>query len=876
MLARFFLLLPIILILFTTSVNGQDLNSLSASDLKSVNVDALSDAQIQKFLDVAKERGLTIEQLELAAQQRGMSGLQISKLRTRIRKLQSGGNSSNGIQTPTNRLRETYDDKGDQYEFFDALNTKKKSSRRGLRIFGLDYFQNAELTFEPSLNVATPENYVLGPGDEIIIDIYGASETTYQEIISPDGKILISGVGPISLSGLAIKDAKNRIFNKLSSIYSGVKGRNPNTFIQVSIGNVRTIKVNVVGNVVQPGTYTLSSFATAFNALYFAGGPTASGSLREINVIRNGEQIAVLDVYKFLFGGDQSQSPSLRDQDVIVVKPYLNRVKLAGNVKQPAAYELRPDETLDDLLNISGGFNEVAYKESLTIDRVTDINRSIETAVFEDFNSTKLQNGDSIYVSKILNDYENRVSIEGAVKRAGFYELTEGLLLSDLINRASGLREDAYTGRGNIIRLNNDLSLKNLAFDVNQVLSGTQDVALSPNDVVRISSIFDLNDTKTVTLKGAVNKEGTFPFVSGMTVEDLLNISGGLQDKANAVSIEIARRLNDKSDLSKAAEIFNFSISKNLAMSDEASGFQLEPFDLILIKSTSFSEIQKVVKIEGEVMFPGYYALETNEDKISDLIERAGGLTQYGYSKGATLIRRTEYFRDNFEEKKLETLIDKKRSELEKQYEGESNQSGISKVELIRQELNDYEKELTENIRKNQDSDLLESRIFRAQQLRKLQQRDSISGSGELVEQEGIGIELDEILKNPESKHDLILRDGDLLSVPKQLQTVRVQGEVLYPNSVSYQDGLSFKQYVSLSGGFSDKARASRAYIVYANGKAQRTKKFLWFKNYPSVQPGADIIVPKKNVGRKLSVTEIVGIASSLATMGLIVDRVFQ
>lgn len=861
-------------------MNGQDVNSLNASDLNSVDIDALSDEQIQEFLTRAQESGLTLDQLELVAKQRGMSTAQVAKLRARIRQLQSGVSSDDErtIESPSDRLRETYEEPQDEFDFFNVLELEEEDGETSqeLKIFGLDIFESSEMTFEPSLNVATPENYVLGPGDEIIIDVYGASETTYQQVISPDGNIIVSGVGPISLAGVTVEEGRKRIFNKLSTIYSGIRGRNPNTYLQVTVGNVRTIKVNVIGNVVQPGTYTLSSFATAFNALYYAGGPTETGSLREIVVSRNGEQVAVLDVYKYLYDGDKDQNPSLQDQDVIVVKPYLERVKFAGNIKQPAVFEMKKNETFQSLLKHSGGFTDVAYRESILVDRVSGSGKSVRTVDAVDFEKFKLQDGDSIYIQQILNQYQNRVSIEGAIKRPGFYELSEGLTLSELIAQSSGLREDAYLKRGNVIRLNKDLTLKNLSFELSEVMSGNQDILLSPNDIVKISSIFDLNEDNTIGLEGAVRQPGTYPYVQNMTIEDLLNISGGLKTNAHAAAVEIARRIDDDSDLTRAAEIFTFPISKDLGISDEASQFLLQPFDLVLVKSTSFNRIQKVVKVEGEVRYPGFYALETVEDKISDIIKRAGGLTQYGYAKGATLIRRTEYFRDEFEKGELEALIEKRRKELEEQYEDENFPPDVSKVEVIEQEMIDYEKELTENIKRVENSDVLESSIFRAQQLRKLQQRDSISGSDELIEQLGIGIELDKILARPGSVSDLILRDGDLISVPRRLQTVKTQGEVLYPNTLSYQAGIGLKQYISLSGGFSDDAKRGKAYIVYANGNAQRTKNFLWFKNYPPVQPGADIIVPQKKPKRKLSITEVVGIASSLATLGLVIDRLTQ
>ncbi|MBV6653702.1 MAG: SLBB domain-containing protein, partial [Mameliella sp.] len=660
--------------------------------------------------------------------------------------------------------------------FFTFLNENDSLVSDKLEIFGMDIFRSGDIAFEPSLNIATPENYVLGAGDEIIIDVYGASEITYQEIISPDGNILISGIGPISLGGITVKEAKRRIFNKLSNIYSGIEGSNPNTFLQVSVGQIRSIKVNVVGNVVQPGTYTLSSFASAFNALYFAGGPTENGSLRQIEIVRKGEKIATLDVYKYLFLGDDSQNPQLQDQDVIVVKPYVNRVKLAGNVKHPAIYELKKGEPFSFLLEISGGFSSGAYRKLLTIDRIGIEKREVETIMFEDFHEAALSDGDSIFVKKISSRYLNRVQIVGAVDQPGFYELDEELTLAKLIEMAGGVREDAYLMRGNIVRLTSNLRMRNLTFSVLEVINGAQDIVLKADDMVKISSIFELEEDQTVTLIGEVRNAGEYPYIDSMTVEDLINLSGGLTSKATSSQVEVARRLRNSSDLSQSSEIFTFKIAEDLSI-DSGSDFLLKPFDIISIKSSSTIQIQKVIKIEGEVKYPGFYALKTNEDKISDLIDRAGGLTEYGYAEGASLIRRTEYYRTEFEKEELDALLELRRKELETRYANEGASEGSSIAELIQMELNKYEKEITENIKKSKYSNELEARIFRAQQLRKLQQRDSIAGAYDIVEQQGIGIQLKKILDSPDSPEDLILKDGDIISIPRQLETVRVQGE---------------------------------------------------------------------------------------------------
>ena len=854
---------------------SQDLNNLSSQDLNSINVDALSDEQIKQFYSKALESGLTLDQLELVAKQRGMSSSQISKLRTRIMQIQSGTNLQDdlGVDSP-NRLREQIQEEDKNYELFNFLSSSDTIKSDKLEIFGLDIFRSSDLSFEPSLNVATPEEYILGAGDEVIIDVYGASEITYQEIISPDGMILISGVGPISLSGSSVKSARKRIFNKLSNIYSGLKGSNPNTFLQVSIGQVKSIKVNVVGHVVQPGTYTLSSFSSAFNALYFAGGPSDNGSLRQIEVVRNNKKYATLDVYEYLFEGEDSGNPLLQDQDVIIVKPYVNRVKLAGNVKKPAIYEIKESETVSDLLDLAGGFTGLALKKSMTIDRLGDEQRRVTTILQEDYSSSRLNDGDSIYVSKISNRYLNRIKVEGAVVNEGYFELSDNLMLFEAIQLAGGLREDAYLKRGNIIRLTNDLHLTNLSFDVSAVIDGRQNVVLNPNDVIRVSSIFQLEEDKVVTLLGEVRLPGEYPYIDSLTVEDLINIAGGLRNKASTASVEVARRISDNSDISRSAEIYTFPISEDLGISEEASNFLLQPFDLVTVKGSSLKQSQKVIKIEGEVRFPGYYALETNEDNISDLIKRAGGLTAYGYAEGASLIRRTEYFRSDYEKEELEALLEKKRSELESRYKNLTGSDVISAIEFIDREMINYEKELVENIKKSESSTELEARIFRAQQLRDLQQRDSIGGSfDDLIEQQSVGIELGKILERPGSDYDLILNDGDLLSVPRQLETVKVQGEVLFPNTVKFDNGMNLKKYISQSGGFTSKAKQGKSYVVYANGSARRTRKFLWFNIYPPIRPGADIIVPKRASRAKVSVGEIVGITSSLATIALIINQ---
>ena len=810
------LILIFLCISFITS--AQDI-----SELSKVNIDALSDSQIEAYVKRAQDSGLTMEQLELLARQRGMASSQIIKLRQRVLKLQSNRGGEQGVRGNESRLRDNYD-QVDEVSFFDDLVNVDTLASKGLPIFGAKIFESA-INFESPSNIATPESYVLGPGDEVIIDIYGASEITYQQVISPDGKILISGVGPISLSGISVMAAKERVFNRLSSIYSGLRGSRPNTFMELSVGSIKTVSVNVVGNVKRPGTYAMSSFSTAFTALYQAGGPDESGSMRSIEIIRGGKKIATLDVYKYFFEGDVSNNPQLMDGDAVVVKTYVNRVAYAGEVKQPAIYEFIEGETFQDLIHFSGGSNANGYDQSVTIFRSSDLAKSLVTFKVDE-EDVSLFDGDSIFIAPISIDYSNRIKVEGAVEQAGFYELQEGMTLLDVL-KLVGIREDAYKKRANIIRLNNDLSFSNISFDVDAVLQEQENHEIQNEDLIKIPSILNVKERKTITILGEVNNEGEYPFVDGMTVEDLIAISGGLKASANTTSVEVARRVSKDSKEFRTAIIFNYSIAEDLGFENNST-FQLEPFDFVTVKASALFRTQKLVKVEGEVLYPGFYALETEEDKLTNLLERAGGLTQYAYPAGASLIR------------DLDPNAGK--SEEERDLETTSTDEG------------DY---------------------YRRLQLEGLIARDSVTELGsELSRKESVGIQFEKALESPGSKFNLILQDGDVLSIPKQLQTVRIRGQVLYPTRVSYDKASSFKDYISLAGGFSDDARIKKSYIVYANGRAERTKRFLLFRSFPKVEPGADIFIPERPERRPLSAGEILGITTGLGSLSFLVIQI--
>ncbi|MBV6644168.1 MAG: SLBB domain-containing protein [Cyclobacteriaceae bacterium] len=794
---------------------------LDPSNLQNLNVDELTDEQVQKFVDQVESNGYTEDQLLLLAKTRGVSDIQIQKLRQRIAKLQSGRSQTTDVPS-TDRLREDLGVENRRLAndpFALIIPEEKEEDSEELEIFGLSFFKNENLTFEPSLNIPTPKNYQISAGDEIIIDVWGASEQTYQLTVSPEGSIRITGLGPIYLNGLTVDRATRRIKARLKSIYSTL---GENTFADVSLGKTRSIKVHVVGEVERPGTYLVSSFATAFNALYQAGGPTKSGSLRDIRVFRGGQKIGTLDAYRYLSDG-LSDGLILKDQDVISVQPYGDRVKILGEVKRPSIYEISPEESVEQAINYAGGFTEKAFTERLNIRRNDGNFKKMVTVDRIQFGNTAMQGGDEVTVSLISNQFKNRVTIEGAVYQPGEYAWSEGLTLSQLLEQAQGLQPDAFKDRAIIVRQNDDFTLSNTSISLNEVMDGEKDYQLQNEDLITIKSIFDLREAYFVRVEGEVLKPGRYPYIAGQTVEDLVYLAGGFKESAAKSSIEVARRVGEQNNQNQqaSAEIFQFPIQESLAVAAEDAQFELQAFDLVVIRKSPFFEDQSMIEVEGEVQFPGKYALRSKEERISDIIKRSGGLTSFAYAKGATLIRQTEYYATD-------------------------EDGGDTRARIRRQEL----------------GELLERDTL----LDKSQQ--------DFKKQEPIGIQLEEVLKNPKSKYDLLLKEGDVISIPKELQTVRVRGEVLYPSNIRFDNGMSFKSYIARAGGFSDQARRKKSYVIYANGSAKKTGSFLWWKTYPRVEPGAEVIVPEKPQKRKLTPQEVLGITTGVATLGLLVNQI--
>ncbi len=797
---------------------------LSAQDLRNINVDNLTDDQVKKLIARAQSSGLTQQQLEAAALARGLSPTELEKLRKRIEKINSGvSTDKTQIQTGEDRLR--------QYNRADYLQQLEKRQKDSLfieiladklatadtmpkkNIFGSYLFSSTNLTFEPSLNIPTPQNYQIGPGDEIVIDIWGASQQNYKLVVNPEGYIFIDNVGPVYVNGLTIEKASKQIIGRLSSIYSGLLGSNPNTFAQVNLGQLRSIRVNMVGELTMPGTYTLPSLASVFNALYVAGGPSENGSYRNIVVIRENKEIAKIDLYDFLINGDQKSNIRLQDQDVILVKPYAKRVELKGEVKTPAFFELKENETMADLLKYTGGFTDKAYQHRIKIVRKTDKELSVAEVTNDKFSTFVLENGDEITVEPILNRFKNRVEILGAVYRPGIYELTNGLTLKQLIEKAEGLREDAFTERAIIYRLRPDMSIETLPVSISSIFTNsTNDLLLQREDVIKIFSIFDLEEKYDLQIQGEVQLPGKYPYLKNMTLSDLIATAGGFKESASLARIEVARRVKNsdyRSTSAQIAEIKLFNVSKNLTISDSASNFVLEPYDQVFVRRSPGYEVQTYATVAGEVLFPGTYTIESKSERISDLIKRAGGLTPEAYPRGA------KFFRQSKENLEFRAKI-------------------LKAVEEVAME-------------------------------------DSAKLATTLDREQSIGINLEEILSNPGSKNDLLLQDGDRLEIPKRLETVRLSGALLYPVTVRYEEGKSLKSYIKAAGGLSPNALPRKTFVIYANGSVKTATNVLGIKFYPRIEPGAEIIVPKKIEKQKMSTQELIAISTGITSLSLLI-----
>ncbi|MGI8952496.1 MAG: SLBB domain-containing protein [Chitinophagaceae bacterium] len=808
-----FLFFIILFSFICIGVSAQDL--LRSNTITQINIDKLSDADILKYQQQIKAMGLTESQAEQIALARGMPATEIAKLKQRLVDLNNGvsSSSSKNSRDSINNLQN-----GRLQNNIDSTDTAKQIKPLiDPRIFGSELFNNTTLNFEPNLRIATPMNYTVGPDDQLEITVFGVQEITQDVTVSPEGSIYIPQVGQVKVAGLTIEAATARIKDYMSrSAYPTLRAGTSR--LTVNLGNIRSIKVTIIG-ANRPGNYTLSSLSTVFNALFAAGGPTNNGSFREIQLIRNGTLIRTIDLYRFLVNGDQSDNVSLQENDVIRIPTYKMHVEVDGYVKRPGIFELLPNETFSDLLKYSSGFSDSAYKASVKIIQFTDKEFRVKDINSAEYANYKPQQGDQFIVDKILIRYTNRVNITGAVFRPGIYELDSNMTLKDLIQKADGLREDAYTARGQIIRLKEDLTKEIVSFNVQQELNNNNSLKLKREDSIIIKSIFDLRDEYYVSIQGEIRSPGYYEYSENLGVKDVILQAGGLTDAAYPQRIEVARVINRDTltgqDV-RASEIIDINGISDLSL--QQKNIELRPFDVVTVRrKPGYLELQSVT-VRGELQYPGPYVISQREERVSDLIKRAGGFTPEAYIQGAYIKR----YNDNEEQKQLQK----------------------QKIENIQNQLNDSTKQIVQNVEREYDQ---------------------------------IPLNAEKLLKNPGSAEDVVLQPRDELYVPKFTAEVTINGSVLFPTQIPYNNNYNAKDYISAAGGFADNAKKGKLYVLYANGKARSTKRFLFFRSYPSIKPGTEIIVPEKAERKnRLTSGETIGIASALASLAGVVIAILR
>ena len=674
------------------------------------------------------------------------------------------------------------------------------------RVFGRNIFNTKNLTFEPSVNLATPPNYRLGPGDEVVIDIWGTSQNTIRQQISPDGTINIEKIGPVNLNGMTVAEANNYMKKVLGKTYSGLDTPDGTLDIRLTLGNARTIQINVMGEVVQPGTYALSSFSTVFHALYRAGGVNDIGSLRNVQVTRNGKNVATVDVYEFIMKGKTQDDIRLQEGDVIIVPAYEALVQISGNVKRPMKFEMKKDETLSTLLNYAGGFSSDAYTRSLRVVRQNGEEYEINTVKEIDYSVYRMRNGDVVTAEAILNRFTNKLEIRGAVYRPGIYQLSGQLnTVRELVDEAKGLMGDAFTNRAVLQREREDLTSEVISVDIRGILAGTSpDIPLQKNDILYIPSIHDLEDRGDVTIFGEVAKPDSYPFSDNMTLEDLIIRAGGLREAASTVRVDVSRRIKDPKSTDYTDSIgqtFTFALKDGFVI-DGQQGFVLQPYDQVFVRRSPGYQAQQNVQVTGEVLFGGTYAMTNREERLSDIIRKAGGATPNAYLRGAKLTR----VANEAEKKRMRDVINL----MNRQF-GEAMMDSLG----IRVE-------------------------------------DTFT----------VGIELDKAVANPGSEYDLVLREGDVINVPKLNNTVKINGAVMMPNTVGYLKGKDVDYYLDQAGGYALNAKKSKKFVIYMNGQVARIKG----SDKTKIEPGCEIIVPTRS-NKKTSVGEILGYTSSFASL---------
>ena len=802
----------------------------------------MSEEKIIQYVQEQQAKGVSQEQIVYDLNRKGVTVQQLQKMREKYEKQTSTGVLGNTMpaqgsqtsrsrtgqgesfnlvnpvaQTATDsktieqeRLQNMYNEA--MFMFVDSIYMLKQSllpQKKG--IYGHDIFKSRDLTFEPSSNLATPQNYRLGPGDEVIIDIWGASQSTIQEVISPDGNIMVQDIGPVYLNGKTIQEADAYVKKVFSQIYSGLGGDNSDSSIKLSLGQNRSVIVNVMGEVENPGTYQVSSFATIFNAIYMAGGVNEVGSLRDIKLYRNNEQVAMVDMYDYIMNGRVQDDIRLEDNDAVIVSPHSILVNIDGRVRRPMFYEMKEQENLSDLIDYAGGLESDAFKKDVRVIRMGDFQREIYTVTKDQQKSFRLIDGDSVYVDSIQVTFSNMVEVRGAVYRPGMFQIGGDITtVKGLIDAAGGLKEEAFPNRALLSRKNPDKTLTNLAIDIMGLMEGTaQDETLRNEDVLFIPSLFDVGEVKTFSIYGEVLFPGDYRYADNTSIEDLILQAGGLKENASVAKIDVVRRNQDRNATEKTdslSQTFSFSIDENLALGD--NDFRLLPYDEVYVRRSPGYAVNRRVIVEGEVTFPGYYSLATNTERLSDIMTRVGDFSSEAYPEGARLERR---------------MTDDERKRM---------------------------RDIAETLAANDSVTL-------AATLSKLLNTTTYD----------VGIDLREAIDKPGGASDIVLRDGDRIIIPVFNNTVKINGQVMFSNTTPYVKGKNVKYYINRAGGYSQKAKKNKVYVVYMNGSVAKAKR----GSSSMVQPGCEIIVPAKRERDGLKTTEILSLGSTSASLATVV-----
>ncbi|RGX37889.1 capsule biosynthesis protein [Bacteroides thetaiotaomicron] len=778
----------------------------------SLMAQSMSDSQVLEYVKDGIRQGKEQKQLASELARKGVTKEQAMRVK-QLYEQQNNVNTSQSTGTDINESRLREETKENTSDMLEDHPTTEDLARED-QVFGRNIFNTRNLTFEPSVNLATPANYRLGPGDEVIIDIWGASQNTIRQQISPEGTINIQKIGPVNLSGMTVSAANDYLKGALNKIYNGLNNTtDPTSDIRLTLGNIRTIQINVMGEVVQPGTYALSSFSTVFHALYRAGGVSDIGSLRNVQLVRNGKNIATIDVYEFIMKGNTQDDIRLQEGDVVIVPAYDVLVKISGKVKRPMRFEMKKDENLATLIKYAGGFEADAYTRSLRVVRQNGEEYEVNTVKDMDYSIYTMRNGDVVTAEAILNRFTNKLEIRGAVYRPGIYQLSGKLnTIRELVHEAQGLTGDAFLNRAVLYRQREDLTSEVVQIDIKSIMDGTSpNLALMKNDILYIPSIHDLEDRGNVTVHGEVAHPDSYPYADNMTLEDLIIQAGGLKEAASTVRIDVSRRIKNPrstADNDTIGQMYTFSLKDGFVI-DGQPGFILQPYDEVYVRRSPGYQAQQNVVIDGEILFGGNYAMTNREERLSDLVNKAGGPTSLAYLRGAKLTRVASA--------------------------GEKKRMG-DVIRLMSRQLGEA----------------------------------MIDSLGIGVEDTfTVGIDLEKALTNPKGSADLVLREGDVVFIPKNTNTVTINGAVMVPNTVSYMKGKDVDYYLNQAGGYSDNARKSKKFIVYMNGQVTKVKG----SGKKQIEPGCEIIVPSK-AKKKGNIGNILSFATTFSTLGVMIASV--